>query len=496
MKNGQVLDNLNEIDEAFHICENAFFYCQTEYKRLSYFKSCGEYIPSNNVSLGHKSKYVLKDNSMSLEPKEALTKFISLRKVFTALFEKPGVFKATQVHVDKILKSETYVNFIQGNLWKKKSSSYAINNKIVYPVFLYFDDFQDGNALGSKSNKNKLGAICVSIPCLPSYLFPTLRNIFLFSLFYTQNRKDFGNKLTFNKLIEELKYLQEQGIEITVDKKIIKICFKLGLILGDNLGIHSILGLRETFSTKYCCRFCKIEKTDLKIRTFNNSNWIRTEQSYNEDVNLHDTSTGVKEPCVWHELPDFHLTSNFVVDIMHDVFEGICPYDVTSLLQTLIMDYKMFSLDTLNSRMRCFNYGKFENSNIPPAINAKHLKTKIKMSANEMLCFTKHLGLIIGDLIPQDLEIWNIWILLREIIDIICAPLLQFSEKVRLKVLIEEYLTLIVNYFKFLKPKHHFLLHYPTVIENSGPLVHMWSMHFEQKHRESKLTKTYLLNFW
>lgn len=49
-------------------------------------------------------------------------------------------------------------------------------------------------------------------------------------------------------------------------------------------------------------------------------------------------------------------------------------------------------------------------------------------------------------------------------------------------------MTLIVHYFKSLKPKHHFLLHYPIVIENSGPLVHMWSMHFEQKHRESKLT--------
>lgn len=315
---------------------------------------------------------------------------------------------------------------------------------------MYFDDYQVGNALGSKSNKNKLGAVYVSIPCLPQYLFPTLRNIFLFSLFYTQDCKDFGNQAVFNKLIEELKYLEETGITIDVINNInVKVYFKLGLILGDNLGIHSILGLTESFSAKFCCRFCKISKIDLRNTTHNRTALARTEQSYEEDLNKHDVSSGVKEPCVWHKLPDFHLTSNFAVDIIHDIFEGICTYDLTALLRTLIIDYKLFSLDSLNSRMKSFNYGKFENSNIPPLINPEHLKNKIKMSANEFLCFTRYLGLIIGDLIPQNLEIWNIWIILREIIDIVCAPSMQFTETIRLKILIEEYLTIVVHFLSF-----------------------------------------------
>lgn len=37
-----------------------------------------------------------------------------------------------------------------------------------------------------------------------------------------------------------------------------------------------------------------------------------------------------------------------------------------------------------------------------------------------------------------------------------------------------------------LKCKHHFLLHYPTVIENSGPVKYLWSMRFESKNKEYK----------
>lgn len=37
-----------------------------------------------------------------------------------------------------------------------------------------------------------------------------------------------------------------------------------------------------------------------------------------------------------------------------------------------------------------------------------------------------------------------------------------------------------------LKPKHHFLNYYYRVIENSGPLKHLWTLPFESKHKELK----------
>ena len=34
-----------------------------------------------------------------------------------------------------------------------------------------------------------------------------------------------------------------------------------------------------------------------------------------------------------------------------------------------------------------------------------------------------------------------------------------------------------------LKPKHHFMTHYPQQIRLIGPLVNFWTMRFEAKHR-------------
>jgi len=37
-----------------------------------------------------------------------------------------------------------------------------------------------------------------------------------------------------------------------------------------------------------------------------------------------------------------------------------------------------------------------------------------------------------------------------------------------------------------LKPKHYFLLHYPNIILKTGPLIYLFCMYFEAKHKELK----------
>jgi hypothetical protein len=481
--------DIETITKLFEICESILKDLDTDYKRFQFYKKkCQEYVPSNDFLIGYKNTY----KKTGTKPTEytstpIIGKIIPLRTVFKALFEKTGVYEAVMNNIETIKISQTFVNFIQGKLWKQKSQEYEIENKIVFPMFLFFDDYQIGNTLGSHSDSNKLGAVYVSIPCFPDDLFCSLRNIFLFALFYSKDRKKFGNAAVFSSVINELTFLQEHGINITVNNRDIKIYFKLGLIIGDNLGIHTILGFTESFSCNHYCRFCKISKNDAQT-SFKNVSNLRTQDSYQTDLALNDiSSTGIKESCVWHNLPGFDVTSNFMVDLMHDFLEGICIYDVTVLLRILILEYKLFTIQMLNERIKSFDFGK-ENSNKPPLINADNLKSKIKMSANEMLCFVRYLGLIIGDFVPENLEIWKLWVKLRTILDIILSSSLHFSEGCRLNLEIEEYLQMVIFYYKKLKPKHHNTLHYSMVFDVSGPLVQLWCMRFEQKHGESKLS--------
>lgn len=83
---------------------------------------------------------------------------------------------------------------------------------------------------------------------------------------------------------------------------------------------------------------------------------------------------------------------------------------------------------------------------------------------------------------------WALYTLMRQIMDIICAPYVDRQETDLLRVLIKEYLTTRVQLFPHssLKNKHHHLVHYPRLIEESGPLSRFWCLRFEAKHQRPK----------
>lgn len=109
------------------------------------------------------------------------------------------------------------------------------------------------------------------------------------------------------------------------------------------------------------------------------------------------------------------------------------------------------------------------------------------MSASELWCFAKYLGLIIGDLVPKDSEIWELYIILNKILNIVTAESIGPDCHIILKSLIDEHHQLYMKVMDTnLKPKHHHLLHYPMVMKKVGPLINIWSMRYEAKHREFK----------
>lgn len=60
---------------------------------------------------------------------------------------------------------------------------------------------------------------------------------------------------------------------------------------------------------------------------------------------------------------------------MHDVFEGICHYDLCHIIPYLIK-MKYFNLETLNSRKLTFEYGRHKIGHISGEISQAHLDIK------------------------------------------------------------------------------------------------------------------------
>jgi len=495
----EIID-LNQIDPnqtkdlfcMFDELSNAFSNMKSEHLRFKMFDKMGVLIRPKMIEIGYRLNDKLRNGRVIFEPKTVTMSFIPLRSVLKILFQDCNLFHVILEFMNHLGSSSgcnTISNFVQSQLWQSKLKKNP--GKILIPLFLYFDDFEINNALGSHAGNTKLGAVYVSLPCLPPELASSLENIFLIQLFKSNDRQEFGNQVIFAELISELNFIENVGIDILYNGEMYRVFFSLGLILGDNLGLHSILGFTESFIARFPCRFCKSPKLNCHSQVTQVDEMLRNKTNYDEDISINNiTLTGLKEVCVFNQINSFHVTQNFAVDIMHDILEGVCKYDIGMILKKMIYDFNYFTIDTLNNRIESFNYGSIDIRNRPPLLSTALLKNGlIKMSASEMLCFTKYFALIIGDLIPPNSEIWCLYISLRQIIGILLEKSIKYDDIALCKTLITEHHELYMNLFNTnLKPKFHHMVHYPMIMKKCGPLSLIWSMRFESKHKELKET--------
>lgn len=466
--------------------QNMFKTFGSEYLRFKYLVKSEDFISPVPYVVGQRFDNVKEGRAL---PRNYTSQFIPLGEVLKKYFEQPNVLRKTQEYMNS-LKTEKYIsNIVQSDFWKNKVSKFR-NNEIVLPLFIYFDEYESGNPLGSHSGIHKLGAVYCSVPVIPAKYQAKLENIFLTLLFHSSDLKQFGTKLIFSKLVEHCKKLEYEGILCNIDRESTRIFFCVALLLGDNLGLHTLLGFTESFRANSFCRFCKCHRNETYHLSKQQDELLRNRTNFEEDIAVNNVSlTGIKEQTPWNNLPSFHATDNPSVDIAHDIFEGVASFDVTEILYQFIIVDKLFTIETLNSRLKYFNYGK-DNVNKPPLIAIENLKhKKIRMSCAEMKCFLLYAGLMLGNLIPEENKFWKLYILLRKILAIVLSPRIYNLEATcnLLSDLISEHHNLYVELFSLnLKPKHHNLIHYPWIMRRVGPLIHLSSIRFESKHRESK----------
>ena len=320
-------------------------------------------------------------------------------------------------------------------------------------------------------------------------------------MYYSSDRKKYGFGPLLEPMINELQHLEQQGLDITVNgiKKNIKVT--IGQISGDNLGMHGLLGFVESFSSNHPCRFCITDKPMLQQIFYERPEFVRTKEAHEVHVQSDNSvkDTGVTGRSLLSKLEHFHVLDNYTPDIMHDILEGICPYELKLVLHHFILN-KLFTIDELNERIRCFNYGSEDSGNKPNEISKSSLISKegtIKQSASEMWCLTRNLPLIIGDLIPEDDPHWELILSLLHIMSIIFAPAITREATYMLQYLIKDHLESFKHLYpdERIKPKQHYLVHYPRCIRLVGPLVRFWAMRFEAKHNFFRRLSHVMCNF-
>lgn len=354
-------------------------------------------------------------------------------------------------------------------------------------VSLYVDDFEVCNPLGTSRKTHKLCGVYWILNNLPSGSHSALSSIYLAVLCKTTDVKVYGYEQILEPLLQDLVILEKHGVFISGLGEFVK--GTVQSVIADNLGAHGIAGFIESFSGDYFCRFCTGKRSVIQVKAVQSGHFnLRTKDIHETHIRFaRENSTiccGVKRECVFTKnLSYFHVTQGYPPDIVHDLFEGVIPVEIALCIGVFISK-KYLSLDTLNELILSFPYKWGDRTNKPHIIpRTCASKRTIGGNAHENWSLLRLLPFIIGDLIPEAEPAWLVLLDLKEIVELAVAPLHNKETIAYLDCKITEHRDRFLELFPArLLPKHHYLEHYPHMIECFGPLVGQWTMRFEAKH--------------
>ncbi|XP_064472077.1 uncharacterized protein LOC135386209 [Ornithodoros turicata] len=404
--------------------------------------------------------------------------YVPLTVTMQRMLRDPSVTSQLEALNSRNDAGMSFSDFTDGSLFKDADISFSSNE---IQLMLYQDSFEVVNPLGSAKQKHKILGVYFTLGNLKQHNRSKVDQLQL-CLFCTEKLlKKFGHREVFGRLVAEVKQLVISGL--SVDNKHYK--FKLSFILGDNLGAHQIGGFLESFSGEYFCRFCLITRKEFHD-CVTTSGEIRTPENYADCVaHLNDTGAannkGVKFESLFNEVPGFHVCRGLPPCLGHDVLEGVISYDVAIFLR-YFQSKGWFSVNLLNARLEKLRLQGHDAADRPPALK-EGFKTLGGQAAQNWI-FLRFLPVLLADIIDPTDEVWQLFLLLRDIVNLVCARKISQTQILYLNELIQLYLELITELFPrvTLKPKHHFLLHYPELILKYGPLIWLWTLRFESKH--------------
>lgn len=139
----------------------------------------------------------------------------------------------------------------------------------------------------------------------------------------------------------------------------------------------------------------------------------------------------------------------------------------------------------MNTVIQNFPYKYSDKTNRPQKIPEKVLVSEtIGGNGHENWTLLRLLPLLIGDVVPENDDAWSVILELKDIVELLASCTFTDESLCYLDAKISEHRRLLQSVFPDLKlkPKHHFLEHYPHLICCFGPAVDFWTFRFEAKH--------------
>lgn len=323
---------------------------------------------------------------------------------------------------------------------------------------------------------------------VPPYNRTRVDHIQLVALYLEKDINKYGFNKCFEIIIRDLQLLEREGI-VVKDELFQKVKGTVVAMVGDNLGSHQIGGFVDNFfSNQYFCRYCHITKEKFEDG-INNTFPLRTKDSYDSDIVLcmltEESSRGIKLNSVLNQLQFYHVCSPGLPPCLgHDIYEGIVQYDLMLAIKFFVST-KLLTYEVLNSRLQSVRFKHEVSYENLPLIKKGD---KLIGSSSENMRLLQILPFALYDIIDTTNPVWRMVLCLRSICSLLLSTHISIGQVAVLQSLICDYLNMRKSLFSNtkLRPKHHYMSHYATLIVKFGPLRHLWTMRFESKHRYFK----------
>lgn len=442
---------------------------RSDFLRKKFFKQNFHFVQPVTLKLGLNEKN-----------QQCIFHYIPIHETLKALLNDKSVLEQFSNPISE--ETGLLCDFTDGSVYK--SNQLFKQNLNALQLILYQDSYEIVNPLGSSRTKHKILAMYMTLGNIYKFNRSKANPIQLVLLCKEKHLKYFGHEAVFRHLIKDLKELEVSGL--IVNNNVYK--GTVAYIAGDNLGSHNIGGFTESFAHGHICRFCEI-----KYDEFQNSPLLketaRTEMSYDATVHLLQTSDlqsvcGIKFNSIFNELAFYHVCSPGLPPCLgHDIFEGVVAYDVHLFIKYFIKTKKWFTLKYLNNAIDKFPYKGEDAKNKPNTISLN--SDKLSGHAIQNWTLLRFLSIYLRyKIINQGDPVWQLFCILQEIVILICSSKISHTQIAYLNTLIEDYLhhRQILFPTTLLRPKHHYMSHYPELILQFGPLIWVWTMRFESKH--------------
>ena len=418
--------------------------------------------------------------------------FVPVIKQLEAMLADP-TFKEQMKKNDGSRKEGQYSDVSDGTAHSRRNHGIGL--------IFYYDEFQVSCPVGNKTKKYDIGGIYFAVANMPRRSRQS--DVHLALLFHKSYVKKYSWKTILQPLLDDIKELEEVGVNFSTCGEVNNLKGFIELFVGDNLALHQVAGYFCSFrGTQLLCRFCHATHQDMQSK-FNEDEFVqRTKKSYEAELKIVEEEGhtqevrrifGINQRCPLNVLSSFHCAEQMPIDASHDLFEGVVLYTLNCVLTSLLV-HRLLDATGIHRMVAQFPYHATD-VNKPQPPSCKGLRVDVKQTCSEAWTFVRLLPLMVKAVwqssmkYPETLQtVMKTISGLIEIVQIIMANVVMDQDVVALQIKIQDWLSLFRATFPecSIKPKMHFLLHYPSQIRKHGPPSRYCAIRFESKHQEMK----------